>query len=93
MKLDLDEVTQLIRTEENPVTLQEKLKAMIEEAHPAPIFRVGDRMPMHEFLARYQERVCGGVVPIFYDRVVMVLSNDPDGLAVEIEHGSWAKKN
>lgn len=83
-KLNLDAVRKLIRTEEDAAVLQEKLKAMIEEAHPAPVFRAGETMPMHEFLSRYQKKICGGVVPQFYSVAVRVLSSEPQALSFEI---------
>lgn len=85
MKLDLDAIRKLIRTEEDAVILREKLTAMIEEAHPVAIFKIGEIMPMHEFLARYEKKVCRGVVPRFCSALVHVVGGNTEGMgALEV---------
>jgi len=78
-KLDLDEVHRLIRTEKDPAALQAKLRAAIEEAHPVPAFRRGERILMHEFERRFKDRFCGGVEPAFRQWPVMVIWDEVDG--------------
>jgi len=85
-KLDLDKIRDLIRTEDDAAVLQEKLRAMVEEAHPvaAPLFANGEVMPMHQFLSRFQEKLCDGVVPRFYECPVTVIANEQNRLVIEI---------
>ncbi|HWP58992.1 MAG TPA: hypothetical protein VNL14_13955 [Candidatus Acidoferrales bacterium] len=59
-KLDLDKIRDLIRTEEDAEILQEKLRAMIEEAHPVPAFTDGEVMPLYQFEARFKKAFCCG---------------------------------
>jgi len=60
MALDLREVEKLIRTEENPVELSRKLREMIESAHPAPVFKIGEEMAMYEFERLFKKKICKG---------------------------------
>ncbi len=76
--LDLDIVTDLIRTEPDPAELQLKLKAMIEAAHPAPVFIDGEVITIREFERRFKKAVCDGIEPTFGQWRVRVLS-DPGG--------------
>ena len=60
----------------DPVEFARQLREMVEAEFPVakPAFEQGEEMPMHEFLARYQSRICHGVVPDFYQRQVEILS-------------------
>jgi len=76
-----------IREIKDPAELQRQLREMVEQDYPVakPIFSPGERMPMHEFLSRYQEKLCGGVVPQFYSAPVIVMGCNQFGVAIRIE--------
>jgi hypothetical protein len=77
----------MIREIKDPVELQRQLEEMVGEEFPVarPTFRVGDTMPMHEFLARYQKNICYGVVPRFYESSVHIVEVLPSLISIEIE--------
>ena len=83
-KLDLDKVIELIRAEEDPEKLGRELKAMIEEAHPAPAFAAGEIMPMHEFVARFKKAVCEGNETRFWQWPVRIEYDENGALAIRL---------
>lgn len=75
-----------IREIKDPAELQRQLREMVEESFPVakPVFSVGETLPMHAFLSRYQREICAGVVPSFYDRQVTVVDTGADSVLVAI---------
>ena len=72
MKLDLEEVRRLIREMEDPEELQQKLKGMIEEAHPVVLFTDGETVEMHVFEGRFKQYVCQGNEALYLQWPVQV---------------------
>lgn len=90
MPLDLDKVEELIRTEQEPLVSAEKLRLMIEAAHPAPPFLDGEELLMHEFVARFKRAVCANNETRFWPWPVKVRAIEEAGdgrslLVMEIE--------
>jgi len=81
-----DRCTKAIREVDDPAELQRQLRNMVETEYPVtrPIFEAGESMPMHEFLARYQSKMCGGIVPLFYMAQVVVLDSDESSVTLRI---------
>lgn len=72
MAIDLDKVEELVRTEADADVLAQKLRAMVEEAHPAPVFARGEKIPAHEFVDRFKRGYCGGNETIFWQAPVRI---------------------
>jgi len=81
--VELAAVEKLIREEKDPAALQAKLREMIEEAHPAPVFKDGEVMPLHEFERRFKRSVCAGVEPAYLQWQVLVRVGDLGRLTVD----------
>jgi hypothetical protein len=48
------------------------------------VFRLDEKLLMHEFLSRFQKEFCKGVVPNFYQREVKVIAEWDGGVYVRI---------
>ena len=80
------EARRLVREiKDDPIRLQMQLTELIKENFPVRTFDDGERLPMHEFLSRFQRHHCGGLVPNFYCRPVKVISDTPVGTMIIIE--------
>jgi len=82
--IDVEKITELIRTETDPAALQAKLVAMIEEAHPAAPFKDGEIMPLYEFERRFKKYFCGNVEPVYQQRQVKVVIDPVEGLMLSL---------
>jgi hypothetical protein len=59
---------------------------MMSDPKPeTPALAAGERMAMHEFLARFEKEFCEGCVPDFYQRPVEVLACENGRITVVIE--------
>ena len=86
--LVLSAVDSMVRNIHDPEELQRKLRTLINDAYPVPpkpIFLAGETMPMHEFIARYKKKICGGVEPRFCGTIVHIIGQGPHGLSIEVE--------
>ena len=90
-----DRCTKAIREVDDPAELQRQLRNMVETEYPVtrPIFEAGESMPMHEFLARYQTQVCGGIVPLFYSAPVVITECGLNGVTLRIGPALTAPKS
>ena len=91
----VDKCCKAIRVIDDPAELQRQLREMVEAEYPMakPIFESGETMPMHEFLSRYQERVCKGILPDFYQRRVTISSTGSQTILIVVHNHKYEKPN
>ncbi len=87
-QLFVENARRAVREIDDPAELQKVLRGMIAQTFPTAankIFEPGERMPMHEFMSRFQKHYCNQNVPAFYGWSVLTSYDAAGDLQVTLE--------